>query len=221
MFTGLVEGLAEVRALRRVGRGARLELARPVLARGAPRWRPVAGESIAVSGCCLTVSAVGRGGTTRYDLSRETLSLTWLAELSVGRRVNVERAVRLADRLGGHLVSGHVDALGRVAAVEASGDGGRLVTFEVPRGFERWLLPKGSIAVDGISLTIVAPRGRRFRVAVIPETLARTTLGEARAGTPVHLEGDGIGKWVAHLLGHRAGRAGPAPALRRPRTGRS
>lgn len=200
VFTGLVEGLAEVRALRRAGRGAQLEVGPPTLGRGAPRWRPVPGESIAISGCCLTVSAVGRGGTTRYDLSPETLSRTWFRGLSAGRRVNVERAVRLADRLGGHLVSGHVDGVGRVTESEASGDGGRLLSFEVPRGFERWLLPKGSIAVDGISLTIVAPRGRRFRVAVIPETLARTTLAEARPGTPVHLEGDGIGKWVAHLL---------------------
>jgi riboflavin synthase len=196
-----VEGTAEVLALRRVGSGARLELGAPRLDRRAPRWRPARGESIAVGGCCLTVSGLGRGGRTGYDLSRETLRLTWFGSLDRGRRVNLERAVRAADRLGGHLVSGHVDALGRVRRVEPSGDGGRLVTVEVPRGFERWLLPKGSVTVDGVSLTIVAPRGRRFRVALIPETLARTTLGTAAAGDPVHLEGDGIGKWVAQLLG--------------------
>jgi len=201
VFTGLVEGLAEVRALRRAGRGARLELAPPVLGRGAPRWRPRAGESIAVGGCCLTVTAIGRAGRTSYDLSAETLSLTWFGSLRAGQRVNVERSVRLADRLGGHLVSGHVDALGRVAKVAESGDGGKLVTFEVPRGFERWLLPKGSVTVDGVSLTVVAPRGRRFRVALIPETLGRTTLGEVRVGRAVHLEGDGVGKWVARLMG--------------------
>ena len=205
MFTGLVEGTAEVLALRRSGGGARLELGAPRLAGGASRWRPVVGESIAVGGCCLTVSGLGRGGRTRYDLSRETLGLTWFGLVRAGRRVNVERAVRPTDRLGGHLVSGHVDALGRVARVEASGDGGRLVTFEVPRGFQRWLLPKGSITVDGVSLTIVAPRARRFQVALIPETLARTTLGTAEAGSPVHLEGDGIGKWVWQLLGRKRG----------------
>lgn len=201
VFTGLVEGTAEVLALRRAGRGALLELAAPRLARPAPRWRPRKGESVAIGGCCLTVSGLGRGGRTRYDLSRETLGLTWFGTLRAGRRVNVERSVRLADRLGGHLVSGHVDALGRVARIQDSGDGGRLVTFETPRGFERWLVSKGSVTVDGVSLTVVAPRGRRFQVALIPETLGRTTLGEAREGEPVHLEADGIGKWVAHLLG--------------------
>lgn len=222
MFTGLVEGLAEVLAIERTDEGARLQLDAPTLARGAPRWRPVRGESVAVSGCCLTVAATGRGGRTSYDLSRETLACTWFAELVSGRRVNIERAARLADRLGGHLVSGHVDALGEIARVEDSRDGGRLVTFEVARGFERWLLAKGSVAIDGVSLTVVAPRSRRFRVALIPETLARTTLGSARPGTRVHLEGDWIGKWVAHLLV----RGGPGAdrrrrALRTPRRGRS
>jgi riboflavin synthase len=196
-----VEGTAEVLSLRRSGSGARLELGRPDLAPGVPSWRPARGESIAVAGCCLTVSAVGRGGRTAYDLSRETLRRTWFGRLRAGRRLNVERAVRLADRLGGHLVSGHVDGLGRVRGGEDSDDGGRLVTFEVPRGFQRWLPEKGSITVDGVSLTIVAPRPRSFRAALIPETLARTTLGRTRAGAPVHLEADGIGKWVAQLLG--------------------
>ncbi len=221
MFTGLVEGRAEVLAFARRRSGAELELAAPSLARGAPRWRPVRGESVAVSGCCLTVAALGRGGRTRYDLSRETLSETWFGTLAPGQIVNLERAVRLADRLGGHLVSGHVEAVGRVAGLEDSRDGGRLITFEVPRGFERWLVPKGSITIDGVSLTVVAPRARRFGVALIPETLRKTTLGELRAGAPVHLEADLIGKWVARLLA-----SGPSPAeagarLRRPRRARS
>jgi riboflavin synthase len=199
VFSGLVEGCAEVLALERVRSGARLVLAAPGLARGLPRWRPVRGESIAVGGCCLTVSALGRNGTTSYDLSRETLAKTWLGRLEKGDVVNVERSVRLSDRLGGHLVAGHVDGLGKLARVADSDDGGWLASFEVPRGFERWLVDKGSVTIDGVSLTVVAPRGRRFQVALIPETLRKTTLGRARAGDAVHLEGDMIGKWIAHF----------------------
>lgn len=203
MFSGLVEGRARVLRLRPSGRGARLELARPALARGLEPWRPVGGESIAIAGCCLTVAARGAGGKTSYDLSAETLALTHLGRLAPGHEVNLERAVRLGERLGGHLVSGHVDGLGRIVAIADSRDGGRLFTFEVPRGFERWLVGKGSVTIDGISLTVVAPRGRRFRVAVIPETLARTTLGAARVDDPVHLEADLVGKWIERLVRRR------------------
>lgn len=217
MFSGLVEGRAEVLALTSVRSGARLELAAPRLERGSSRWRPVRGESIAVSGCCLTVSRRGRGGNTGYDLSRETLAKTWLARLTPGRFVNLERALRLDDRLGGHLVSGHVDALGRVARIQDSVDGGALLTFEVPKAFERWLLAKGSVTIDGVSLTIVAPRARRFQVALIPETLRKTTLGLAGVGEPVHLEADLFGKWVERLLGSSSGRV----RLRKPRRARS
>lgn len=216
MFSGLVEGRAEVLALARVRSGARLELAAPRLERSAPRWKPARGESISVGGCCLTVSRLARGGRTGYDLSRETLAKTWLGRLARGRFVNLERAVCLADRLGGHLVSGHVDALGRVVSLEDSADGGALLTLEVPAGFERWLLEKGSMTIDGVSLTIVAPRARRFRVALIPETLRKTTLGLARVGEPVHLEADLFGKWVERLLA-----SAPRRPLRRPRRARS
>jgi riboflavin synthase len=124
--------------------------------------------------------------------------------------------VRLADRLGGHLVSGHVDALGNGVRITDSADDGRLFGFEVPRGFERWLLQKGSITIDGVSLTLVLPRGRRFRVALIPETLRKTTLGSACPGQAVHLEADLIGKWIEQLVAPRA-RAG----ARKPRRARS
>lgn len=210
MFTGLVEGTAAVRALQRAGSrasGVRLVLEPPELAPGLPPWAPVAGESIALSGCCLTLVALLEGGAGAFDLSAETLARTWFGELRPGRRLNVERSLRMGDRLGGHLVSGHVEGRGRIVGVQDAGDGGRAIELEVEPGFERWLLEKGSVTVDGISLTVVAPRGRRFGVAAIPETLRRTTLGAAVAGTPVHLEADPIGRWVERLLGERGGRA--------------
>jgi riboflavin synthase len=135
-----------------------------------------------------------------FDLSAETLDCTWLSELRPGSKVNLERAARLDTRLGGHLVSGHVDGVGTVLRVEERGDGGWEMHFEVPEGFERYLIEKGSITVDGVSLTVVAPRGREFHVALIPETLRRTTLGLAHAGTRVHLEADQLGKWIERLL---------------------
>src|SRR5262245_10964255 len=153
MFSGLIEGRARVLGLRRSRAGAELTLSAPELDRGAARWRPVRGESIAADGGCLTVSARTTGGRTGVDLSRETLERTALGRLEHGATVNVERSLRLGDRLGGHLVSGHVDAVGEVVRSEDSRDGGRLFTFRIPRGFERWLIEKGSVTVSGVSLT--------------------------------------------------------------------
>ncbi len=203
MFTGLVEGVAEVVALERRGRGARLVLAPPPY-----EFSTETGESVSVSGCCLTVLArAGELAPLEFDLSEETLRLTWFGGLTPARRVNLERAVRLSDRLGGHLVSGHVDGLGRVVALEARGDGGVWMRFEGPPGFERYLVPKGSVTLDGVSLTVVEPAGREFAVALIPATLERTTLGAARVGDCVHLEADLVGKWIEQLL-HARGALG-------------
>ena len=159
------------------------------------------GRSVAVSGACLTVAAdpgVGGSGLV-FDLSSETLERTWLGRLRPGSKVNLERAMRLSDRLDGHLVAGHVDGVGRIAKIEDSRDGGRLIVFEVERELEKYIVDKGSIAIDGISLTVVGPRGRSFRVAVIPETLRKTTLGSARVGDPVNVEVDLVAKWIEKL----------------------
>ncbi len=196
MFTGLVEGKARVRSVEPRGSGLRLVL-EPRIA----GFEAVPGQSIAVSGACLSVSGPpGPRGELAFDLSAETLECTWFAGLRPGLELNLERALRVGERLDGHLVSGHVDAVGRLVGRSDSGDGGSLLEFEGPPGFERWLVEKGSVTVDGVSLTIVRPQGRRFFVALIPLTLAQTTLGSAAAGAPVNLEADAIGKWVERLL---------------------
>ena len=207
MFTGLIE--ATVKLIRREplgedGTGARFWLAAPQLDADQVPWEPLLGESIAISGCCLTLVRIETDAALVFDLSSETLDITWLNDFQVGDVVNLERSVRLADRMGGHMVSGHVDAVGRIVEISDSGDGGQLIGFEVPAGFERYLVPKGSVTIDGISLTVVQPEGRRFQVAVIPETLQRTSLGSAEVGDRVHLEADLIGKWVERLLAYRS-----------------
>ncbi len=200
VFTGLVEACVPVLGAERRGTGLRLRVARPARAADGEAFVVGPGDSVAVSGCCLTVVPESAAGELAFDLSSETLARTWFAALAPGRRVNLERALRLGDRLDGHMVSGHVDAVGQVADIERTGDGGWRLTCEVPPGFERWLVDKGSVTVDGVSLTVVHPVGRRFDVAVIPHTLAVTHLGEAVVGQPVNLEADLVGKWVERLV---------------------
>jgi riboflavin synthase len=203
MFTGLVETRARVRAVERRGAGLRLVLDPPE-----PDWRCAGGESISVSGACLTVlPAEGGDGPSplAFDVSAETLARTWFQELAPGQAVNLERSLQLGARLDGHLVSGHVDGTGTVQALADTQDGGRRMTVEVPEELARFLVEKGSITVDGVSLTVVEPRGRRFDVALVPHTLERTTLGAARAGARVNLEADLLGKWIDRLLVARGG----------------
>jgi riboflavin synthase len=196
MFTGLVEARSSVRRTSEQGAGRRLEILRP------EGFEVRAGDSVCVSGVCLSV--VGEAASDlEFDLSAETLARTCLGSLAAGDEVNLERAMRLSDRLDGHLVTGHVDGRGRIAVATDSGDGGRRITIEVDPGLERYLVDKGSIAVDGISLTVVSPRGRAFDVAVIPVTLEKTTLGRARPGRAVNLEADLIGKWIERLVRSR------------------
>lgn len=209
MFTGIVEAAVPVAAWEPRGSGARLRLPAP-----AADWEAAPGDSVAVSGCCLTVAGhaePGGGGPCDprpgadllFDLSAETIERTWFAELAPGRRVNLERALRLGDRLGGHMVSGHVDGQGRLVAREDSGDGGEELTFEVEPAFARYLVEKGSVTIDGVSLTVVRPEGTRFRVAAIPVTLEVTSLGAAEPGQAVNLEADQVGKWIETLLAAR------------------
>lgn len=201
VFTGIVEAAVPVRSFTPEGQGARLVLPAPALA----DWAVVAGQSVAVSGACLTVAELepvpgAVAPDLVFDLSRETLERTWFDELFPGRPVNLERAMRLSDRLDGHLVAGHVDGGGRVADMQDVGDGGRELCFEVDAGLERYLVEKGSVTLDGVSMTVVRPAGRRFWVALIPLTLERTNLGAAEVGTRVNVEADLVGKWIERLL---------------------
>jgi riboflavin synthase len=156
------------------------------------------GASIAVNGVCLTVVDRAEDLALSFDLSEETLGRSALGSLRAGAPVNLERAVTLATRLGGHLVQGHVDGVGRVEDVRDAG-GGRDVVLSLPDGLDRYLVEKGSVTVDGVSLTATDVDGGRFRVALVPFTLEATTLGGVRPGDPVNLEMDVIAKYVEAL----------------------
>ena len=193
MFTGLVSDLGAVERLVPRQGGARLTL-RP---RSLPVDELALGESVACSGVCLTVVERG-GGLVSFDAVPETLSRTTVGTWRPGALVNLERALALGDRLGGHLVQGHVDAVGEVLTRTAEGQGARLA-ISLPAVIAPLVAEKGSIAVDGVSLTVAAAGRDRFEVALIPETLARTTLGEARPGAKVNLEADVLARHVARL----------------------
>jgi riboflavin synthase len=193
MFTGLVTDMGAVERLVPRQGGARLTL-RP---RGMDPSALVLGESVACSGVCLTVVERG-GGLVSFDAVPETLSRTTVGGWRPGTLVNLERAMAIGDRLGGHIVQGHVDAVGEVLARAGEGQGARL-TVSLPASIAPLVAEKGSIAVDGVSLTVASAGRDRFEVALIPETLARTTLGEARPGTKVNLEVDVVARHVARL----------------------
>jgi len=192
MFSGIVAATGRVESIDVSAAGARLRV-RPPARFG--RFRR--GESVSVSGVCLT--ALGNSAVFRADLSPETLRRTTLGELRKGSAVNLERAVRLADRLSGHLVSGHIDGVARVVSVREEGDSW-IFTFAVRRALGRYVLEKGSVALDGISLTAIGVRPGRFSVAVIPHTFRATTLRERRPGDRLNFEADMIARWVESLL---------------------
>jgi riboflavin synthase len=198
MFTGIVEELGRVRSITKNEGGARLEIEATAVLEDVEL-----GASIAVNGCCLTVVAFDEKGWAA-DAVVETLNLTNLGDLRAGDPVNLERPVRLADRLGGHLVQGHVDGTGTVAAREPQADGSVFVRFSAPPDVLRYVVHKGSITVDGISLTVAALTEDSFTIAVIPHTLAVTTLGTREPGARVNLEVDLVAKYVERLLSERS-----------------
>ncbi len=193
MFTGLIEDVGTVGALRAQKGAAVLTVQSKLSFRSMPL-----GASIAVNGACLTVVKKMRGAFT-LDVSPETLSRTNLGKLSVGSLVNLEQPMRLNERLGGHLVTGHVDGVGAIAAIKAEGDF-TIFTFRVSPRLGGLLVSKGSVAVDGISLTVNQCRPERFSVAIIPFTLRHTNLRARRVGDNVNIETDLIGKYVQSFM---------------------
>lgn len=198
MFTGIVEELGEVVAVEPGTEAARLTVRGPKVTADA-----VHGASIAVNGVCLTVVDVGEG-TFTADVMRETLLRSDLGGLTPGSRVNLERPVRLADRLGGHLVQGHVDGTGRVVE-RTPGEAWDVVRISLPGGLARYVVEKGSITVDGVSLTVVEVGVDWFSVSLIPATLELTTLGRSVVGDLVNLEVDVVAKYVEKLAGSWGG----------------
>jgi riboflavin synthase len=198
VFTGIVEERGRVRSFDAETDGARLEI----------ECRTVAGDSdvgasVAVNGVCLTVVAAGHG-TLAFDVAAETRSRSTLDLLRPGDPVNLERPLTLTSRLGGHLVQGHVDGVGTVTAVDRRPADGAVMGIRPPGGLERYVVEKGSIAVDGVSLTVAGVDDDGFRVLPIPHTLAATALGEREAGDGVNLEVDVVAKYVERLLGRTA-----------------
>jgi riboflavin synthase len=191
MFTGLVREVGTVASMD----GGRLVIEAPETAQGAQL-----GDSVAIDGACLTVVAFDDSSLS-FDAVPETLSRTALGTLDQGSRVNLEPALRAGDPLGGHYVQGHVDGVGSVESVEPEGEG-RRVRFEAPAELLKYVVEKGSISVQGTSLTVAAVDDTGFEVALIPHTLAATTLGELQPGQPVNLETDVLAKYVEKLL-HR------------------
>lgn len=189
MFTGIIEGLGTIRAIRPDGKGKRLTVEADF-----NLDQTKVGESVAVNGACLTVVKIG-GKRFETDLSPETLGASTFGKAKLGDRVNLERAMRLSDRIDGHLVSGHIDGVGIVKKRENLGNA-IMLTIAVPDALSRYMIYKGSVAVDGVSLTINACESKSFSVQIIPHTAGVTTIGTKQNGDPVNIETDMIGKYV-------------------------
>ncbi|MFI9746275.1 riboflavin synthase [Streptomyces sp. NPDC052494] len=201
MFTGIVEELGEVVAVEQLEDASRFRLRGPLVTEGAQH-----GDSIAVNGVCLTVVEFG-GGEFTADVMAETLKRSSLGALEAGSRVNLERPMAVGDRLGGHIVQGHVDGTGTILDRTPS-EHWELVKVGLPAHLARYVVEKGSITVDGVSLTVVEVADDWFTISLIPTTLALTTLGIKQSGDPVNLEVDVIAKYVERLLGPNAQETG-------------
>jgi len=203
MFTGIIEDIGTVEALDKKGDSLALSVESRL---PADELKP--GDSVAVNGVCLTVSDISKSIFT-VDLSHETISATTLRYCKAGHRLHLERALTLGGRLGGHLVTGHVDGVGEVISKTPRGRNLDLV-FLAPSAVVPYLIPKGSVAVDGVSLTVNDPAGQRFGVTLVPHTLDRTTLAKRKPGERVNLEADLLGKYVRHFAarGIASGRGG-------------
>lgn len=193
MFTGIIQATGRVTRSEPRGGDLRLGIVAPDLDTSdvAP------GDSLAVSGCCLTVVA-HEGDTLAFDVSNESLALTTLGDLGVGDRVNLEKALRLSDRLGGHLVSGHVDGVGHIVSIEPDARSQRWI-IEAPSELARYIAAKGSVCVEGVSLTVNTVEGTHFGVNLIPHTVEQTTFGDRRVGDRVNLEIDMLARYVERL----------------------
>jgi riboflavin synthase len=194
MFTGLVETTGAITSLKNIGKGIRLSL------RPSTGFDVQMGDSVCINGVCLTVTT--HGTDIDFDVSPETMKSTNLGNLRMGDRVNLERALRLSDRLGGHIVTGHVDDTGSIISRKPVGDY-TFYTFESSNDILKYIVKKGSVAIDGISLTVVELDSRSFSVAIIPHTLSATNLAGKGTGDKVNIEVDIIGKYVEKLLGRK------------------
>lgn len=193
MFTGIIQGTGKLLAKRTVGGGLAFDLEA-----GFDIDAPMEGESIACSGVCLTAYNIS-GRRFSADVSPETLSRTKLGKLVIGDSLNMERALKLSDRLGGHLVSGHVDCMATVSTIDPVGDY-TVFTFSMPQEQSKYVIEKGSVTIDGISLTVNSCSPGSFSVSIIPHTLKMTTLGKLKSGHEVNIEVDVIGKYIENLL---------------------
>lgn len=193
MFSGIVEGLGEVEKIEKLGGGLRFFIDLAELSEGVEKK-----DSISVNGVCLTVTEIS-GGTASFDIMPETLDKTDLGELEEGDKVNVERSLKVGDRLGGHFVSGHIDGTGSINRIEKDGEF-RKLWFETKKEITEMMIEKGSVALDGVSMTVVDVEEGRFSVCCIPHTLEITTLGKKGEGDKVNIEIDMVGKWVKKIL---------------------
>ncbi|MCC2314008.1 riboflavin synthase [Cellulomonas xiejunii] len=209
MFTGIVEALGTVMSVQRYGDAARLRLLAPNLTEGMRL-----GDSLAVNGVCLTVATIA-GDTLEADVIAQTLLLSGIGSLAPGDRVNLERAMPASGRFGGHHVQGHIDATGSILNRRAS-EHWDVLTISIPSNLSRYVVAQGSIAVEGVSLTVIDVDGCQFSVGLIPETLARTTLAHCAIGTAVNLEVDILAKYIERLLSapSTSATAGETSALR-------